>query len=61
MNTLLCHHREEIHGILLGQLMNCFMYSPSPVIIQSSLVESLYLFYIACIGHTSSKEVHSTC
>lgn len=46
MNTLLCHHREEIHGILLGQLMNCFMYSLSPVIIQSSLVDSLLVTYV---------------
>lgn len=50
MNTLLCHHREEIHGILLGQLMNCFMYSLSPVIIQSSLVDSLLVTYVQLIS-----------
>lgn len=38
LNTLLRRNREDIHGILLGQLMNCVMYSSRPLLISSSLV-----------------------
>ena len=42
LHRLLLNQRYDIAGILLGQLMNCAMYSEQIIFIQPTFVHSIY-------------------